>query len=41
MTLDVYQGELVARMRGWTELPEDEQKRRAVIAARDQDAETL
>lgn len=40
-TLDLYRGELVARMRGWTGLAEDERRRRAVEAARDLDVEVL
>lgn len=41
MTLSVYQGDLHARSREWTNLPDDELRRRAVQAAGEKDVQAL
>ncbi|WP_026299098.1 tyrosine-type recombinase/integrase [Deinococcus aquatilis] len=41
MTLEVYRGSALDRAKGWNDLLPEERKRRAVEAARDQDAEAL
>lgn len=41
MTLEVYRGDLVAVAQLFADLPEDELRRRAMVAARDRDRDTL